>query len=84
MSTMDRREFVAGIAAGIAARRAPIDIVSGTRATTSAGATLAPLAYTPLPLGAIRPRGWLARQLRIQADGLTRSEERRVGKECRL
>jgi DUF1680 family protein len=24
-----------------------------------------------LPLGAIRPRGWLARQLRIQADGLS-------------
>ena len=25
----------------------------------------------PLPLGAIRPQGWLARQLRIQADGIS-------------
>lgn len=33
--------------------------------------SLAPLAYAPLPLGAIKPAGWLARQLRIQADGLT-------------
>ncbi|MGQ9684265.1 MAG: beta-L-arabinofuranosidase domain-containing protein [Anaerolineae bacterium] len=32
---------------------------------------LLPLALRPLPLGAIRPRGWLARQLRIQADGLS-------------
>lgn len=28
-------------------------------------------AYRPLPLGAITPAGWLRRQLRIQADGLT-------------
>lgn len=27
--------------------------------------------FNPLPLGAIRPAGWLRRQLRIQAEGLT-------------
>jgi hypothetical protein len=32
---------------------------------------LADPAFRPLPLGSIRPRGWLARQLRIQAEGLT-------------
>jgi DUF1680 family protein len=33
--------------------------------------TLSPPRFRPLPLGAIRPRGWLARQLRVQADGLS-------------
>ena len=32
---------------------------------------LQPLAFTPLPLGAVRPLGWLQNQLRIQADGLS-------------
>ncbi|MEW6751113.1 MAG: beta-L-arabinofuranosidase domain-containing protein [Candidatus Latescibacterota bacterium] len=32
---------------------------------------LQPRALLPLPVGRIRPRGWLARQLRIQADALT-------------
>jgi hypothetical protein len=32
---------------------------------------LKPLAFTPLPLSAIHPLGWLQRQLRIQADGLS-------------
>ncbi|HWC00223.1 MAG TPA: hypothetical protein VG672_26125, partial [Bryobacteraceae bacterium] len=27
-------------------------------------------AYDPLPLTAVKPKGWLLRQLRIQADGL--------------
>ena len=27
--------------------------------------------FRPLPLGAIQPQGWLARQLRIQADGIS-------------
>ena len=33
--------------------------------------TLNPVAFRPLPLGSIRPLGWLAQQLRIQADGLS-------------
>ena len=32
---------------------------------------LKPVAFTPLPLGAVRPLGWLERQLRIQAEGLS-------------
>ena len=32
---------------------------------------LVPLIFQPLPLGSIHPAGWLKRQLRIQADGLS-------------
>ena len=32
---------------------------------------LQPAAFSPLPLGAVRPEGWLLRQCQIQADGLT-------------
>ena len=37
--------------------------------TTATG--LSPLAFEPLPLGQIRPAGWLRNQLRVQADGLS-------------
>lgn len=37
---------------------------------TGNGKKLAPTAFRLLPLGQIRPSGWLQRQLRIQADGM--------------
>ena len=33
--------------------------------------SLQPTKFSPLPLGSVRPLGWLARQLRIQADGIS-------------
>jgi hypothetical protein len=41
------------------------------RANMSDTDGLVPRTFEPLPLGTIEPRGWLRRQLRIQADGLT-------------
>jgi hypothetical protein len=35
------------------------------------GSALAEPVFRPMPLGAIRPEGWLQRQLRLQADGLS-------------
>src|SRR6266545_5371404 len=66
MCAIDRRAFLANVAAGVAASVVSLD---GQRPKAPGG--LADPAFRPLPLGAIRPAGWLARQLRIQADGLS-------------
>src|SRR5215510_12352192 len=63
---IDRRDFLANIAAGAAAVRA-----IGAANVFAQRSGLAAPAFATLPLGAIRPEGWLRRQLRIQADGLT-------------
>jgi hypothetical protein len=70
MSRIDRRDFLSGVVASVAvsgvqrsARPRPADLPAQTR--------LRPPAFRPLPLAEIRPAGWLARQLRIQADGLS-------------
>ncbi|MBP1596980.1 MAG: hypothetical protein H6Q05_2357 [Acidobacteria bacterium] len=77
MAKVNRRTFIVGVSAGTAALAA----ASGSAEArsnfpprsmeTAAGTELAEPAFRPLPLGSILPTGWLRRQLRIQADGLS-------------
>ena len=80
MTDVDRREFLAGVAAAVAAatpagvRRSTAETTEVTETTEYDGPSTAGFispALRPLPIGAIKPTGWLDRQLRIQLAGLT-------------
>ncbi len=75
---MDRRQFLSTVATGVASgtvAQAASGQSQASRPATPVSGPAAPglgdPAFRPLPLGAIRPRGWLQRQLRLQADGLS-------------
>ncbi len=78
MPKVTRRRFVGYSAAALAAASLPQDSAAASslgpdqdQLADLASRKLAPGAFSPLPLGQIRPSGWLRRQLRIQADGLS-------------
>ena len=67
MPRLTRRSFLES--AGCVAATAAL----GTGASVAAGVSVvspARQAFEPLPLGAVRPSGWLKRQLQIQAEGM--------------
>ncbi len=71
MSKLTRRGFVeVGATAAVAIAVQPKAALSAW-VPPGSRTKLAPPAFIALPLGHIRPSGWLRRQLRIQADGLS-------------
>lgn len=70
MSNLTRRTFVE-IGSATLAAIAVHPKVAFTGDMHEISPKLAPTAFSPLPLGQISPTGWLRRQLRIQADGLS-------------
>ncbi len=69
---MERRTFLAHLSVGAATLGAvPLTSFSARAAAKASTARLREAAFRPLPLGAVTPDGWLRRQLRLQADGLS-------------
>ncbi len=72
-SLVNRRGFLTGLT-GAAATLAVLPLGATAARSQQRGkarGALAKPAFRPLPLGSIEPRGWLRRQLQIQADGLS-------------
>jgi len=69
---MNRRRFLTGltVTGAALAAKAPA-VAAGAASTASRKSPLGEPAFRPLPLGSIHPEGWLHRQLRLQAAGLT-------------
>jgi uncharacterized protein len=63
-----RRSFLKGTAAALASFAVPAGAFAFNAETSMVRGRRA---FTPLPLGAIQPRGWLEQQLRVQASGLS-------------
>lgn len=61
---------------GLSAMILPVIVIGAVAGATEESSRLMPLALEPLPLGSIVAEGWLQRQLRIQADGLSGNLEK--------
>lgn len=71
---MKRRDFLTGVAIGVTALTAARSVAEAAVLRNEKRRSfkgLAEPAFRPLPLGSISPQGWLERQMRIQADGLS-------------